>query len=46
MLILAVASTEDGILDGTARCPDTDTELAFHGVVDLVGVIERLVGAS
>ena len=46
VLILAVASSPNGILDGTARCPDTDTELTFHGVVDLVGVIERLVSSA
>jgi hypothetical protein len=46
VVILAVASSTSGALDGTARRPDTDTELPFHGVVDLVGVIERLVSAS
>jgi hypothetical protein len=46
VLILAVASSQSGILDGTARRADTDTELTFHGIVDLVSVIERLVSAS
>ena len=46
VVILAVASSPSGTLDGTARRPDTDAELPFHGVVDLVGVIERLVSES
>ena len=41
--MLGVTTSESGTLSGTARRIDLDAELPFHGVIDLVGVIERLV---